>query len=175
MAVELPDGWRPMQVGGAGLVGAVWVDYQPGGVLSYRELMTTLLVRRGWRVVPTVTHIWVDSAASRDGGRALWGIPKELARFSFGAGTFAAREDTGAIAHATMRRRVQLPGRWPVRFSVVQQLGGRAKVSPVRSTARVELAAATFTAEPGGPLAFLTGRRPLLAFALREFRMRFGG
>jgi hypothetical protein len=175
IAARLPDGWRPVQLGGVGIVGAVWVEYEPGGVLSYRELMTTLLVRRGWRLVPTVTHIWVDSVASRDGGRALWGIPKELAGFAFGPGTFSARDDTGAIAQGTVRRRVRLPGRWPVRFTVVQQLGGRAKLSPVRSTARVELCGATFTADPSGPLAFLTGRRPLLAFALREFRMRFGG
>ena len=74
--VDLPPGCRPVHVGGKGVVGAVWVSYEPGGVLSYRELMTTLLVRRGLRLMPTITHIWVDSVASRDGGRALWGIPK---------------------------------------------------------------------------------------------------
>ena len=52
-------------------------------MLSYRELMTTVLVRRGLRVLPTITHIWVDSETSRDGGRALWGIPKGLASFVF--------------------------------------------------------------------------------------------
>src|SRR6185437_6313646 len=49
----------PVRVRGKLVVGAVWVDYEPGGVLSYRELMTTVLVRRGLRVLPTITHIWV--------------------------------------------------------------------------------------------------------------------
>jgi hypothetical protein len=173
--VHLPPGCRPVRIGRYGVVGAVWVDYEPGGVLSYRELMTTLLVRRGWRLLPTITHIWVDSEPSRAGGRALWGIPKELASFEFAAGRFAARDEKGALAVGTSRRRLSLPGRLPVRFAVVQELARRAKVSPVRSRARVELAAASFTADPAGPLAFLAGRRPLASFALRDFRMRFGG
>jgi hypothetical protein len=52
---------------------------------------------------------------------------------------------------------------------------GRAKVSPVRSTATVALAAAEFKADPSGPLGFLAGHRPMLSFCLGEFRMAFGG
>ena len=77
--VDLPPGCTPVRVGGRGVVGTAWVSYEPGGVLSYREVMATLLVRRGRRVMPTIMRIWVDSEASRDGGRALWGIPKDLA------------------------------------------------------------------------------------------------
>ncbi len=172
--VDLPPGCRPIRFGRRGIVGAVWVDYQSGGVLAYRELMTTLLVRRGFRLLPTITHIWVDSVASRDGGRALWGIPKQLAAFSFDGAHLAAHDDGGPLAAGTVRTRFTLPGRWPVRFSVAQWLDGRAKISPVRSSARVSLADATFEADPGGPLAFLAGRRPLVAFTLGEFRMSFG-
>jgi hypothetical protein len=173
--VALPDGCRPVRLGGKGIVGAVWVSYEPGGVLTYRELMATLLVRRGWRLMPTITHIWVDSAASRDGGRALWGIPKELATFAFDVPRLAARDDGGPLATGTSRPRFTLPGRWPVRFRIVQTVDGRAKVSPVRSTATVALAAAEFKADPSGPLGFLAGHRPMLSFCLGEFRMAFGG
>ncbi len=63
----------------AGLYGAAWVDYVEPSPLSYRELLVARPVRDG--VVPRVriTDIWVDSPASRDGGRALWAIPKGLA------------------------------------------------------------------------------------------------
>lgn len=173
--VDLPPGCSLVRLGGRAVVGAVWVDYEPGGVLSYRELMTTVLVRRGLRVLPTITHIWVDSEISRDGGRALWGIPKGLATFAFAGDHFSARDDDGPLAQGTVRPRQRLPVRLPVRFSLVQWLDGRAKVSPVRSTASMSLASGSFEADPSGPLEFLSGRKPLASFALGDFRMRFGG
>ncbi len=175
LKVDLPPGCSLVRGWGRLVVGAVWVAYEPGGVLSYRELMTTVLVRRGVRLMPTITHIWVDSEPSRDGGRALWGIPKDLASFSFDGSHFAARDDHGPLARGTVRPRHALPFRVPVRFKVVQWLDGRAKVSPVRSTATVALAQGSFEPDPSGPLAFLSGCTPLASFALGDFRMSFGG
>jgi hypothetical protein len=177
--VDLPPGCELVRLRGRLVVGAVWVDYEPGGVLSYRELMTTVLVRRGLRVLPTITHIWVDSEISRDGGRALWGIPKDLAEFEFdgpraGGTHFAARDDAGPLARGWVQQTRRLPGRLPVRFKIVQRSHGRAKVSPVRSTAAVALAKGSFEADPSGPLAFLSGRTPIASFVLRDFRMSFG-
>jgi hypothetical protein len=172
--VTLPAGCRPVRIGGKGVVGTVWVSYEPGGVLSYRELMATLLVRRGLRLMPTITHIWVDSPASRDGGRALWGIPKELAEFDFSGEGLSARDADGLLARGTVTRMLAVPGRWSSGFRVAQWLGGKPKFSPVRSRAAIELSRATFAAEPTGPLAFLADRTPLVSFTLRDFQMTFG-
>jgi hypothetical protein len=172
--VDLPPGCSAVRIGRFGVVGTAWVSYEPGGVLSYHEVMATLLVRRGWRVMPTIVRIWVDSETSRDGGRELWGIPKDLATFDFAGARFAAADDKGAIASGTVRPRLGLPGRWPVAFSIVQWLDGAAKVSPVRSRAGVSLSSARWSVEPAGPLGFLAGRRPLLSFSMRDFRMSFG-
>jgi hypothetical protein len=171
---QLPPGCRPVRIGRFAVVGTAWASYRPGGVLSYDELMSTVLVRSGWRLAPTITHIWVDSVASRDGGRALWGIPKDLATFSFAGPAFAGRTDAGPIAAGTVGRLLALPGRLPVRFRIAQTLGGAAKLTRVRARARVALARATFTADPAGPLAFLAGRRALLSLSLLDFRMTFG-
>lgn len=173
--VGAPAGCRPVRAGRYGVVGVVWVSYEPGGVLSYRELMATLLVRRGLRLLPTITHIWVDSVASRDGGRELWGIPKDLAAFEFGDGRFLARREGSVIARGRARTRLRVPGRWPVRFAVAQTLLGRTKISPVRSRASLAWAQSAFDADRSGPLGWLAGRRPLVSFALSDFRMTFGG
>jgi hypothetical protein len=173
--VDVPAGCRLVQVGGRVVVTTAWVDYEPGGVLSYRELMATVLVRRGARPMPTITHIWVDSVASRDGGRALWGIPKELAAFELDGPGWQAADDHGVLARGTVRQRWRLPGRWPLRFAVAQWLDGRVKVSPVRASAAIALDRAEFAADAAGPLAFLAGRRPLLAVSVLDFRMSFGG
>lgn len=171
---SLPPRCRAVQVAGRLIVGLVWVDYRPAGVLSYRELMATVLVRRGWRVMPHVVAIWVDSVESRDGGRALWGIPKELAEFTVADGRFAAVGENGAIARGWVRPLAALPGRWRIRFSVVQRLGGAAKMSPVRCRGRLGLTRATVDVDPDGPLGFLAGVRPLLSASLTDFEMSFG-
>jgi hypothetical protein len=168
--VDLPPGWQPVRLGRFGVVATAWVTYRPGGVLAYDELMSTLLVRRGWRVLATITHIWVDSPASRDGGRELWGIPKQLAKF----GPFLATTDGGPIAAGSVAPLLTLPWRLPGGFAVVQRLAGSAKVTPVRFRARLGLSRATFTADPGGPLAFLAGRRAPLSVSVLDFRMTFG-
>jgi hypothetical protein len=172
--VDLPPGCRPIRIGRFGIVGTAWVSYEPGGVLSYREFMATLLVRRGWRIMPTIVRIWVDSETSRDGGRALWGIPKDLASFEFDGTRLSAWDEKGGIAEGTVRTRFTLPRRWPSAFSIVQWLDGAAKVSPVRSRSALAVSSATLDPDPTGPLAFLVGRRPLLSFTVRDFEMSFG-
>lgn len=173
--VVTPPGWSPVRLAGRAVVATAWVDYEPGGVLSYRELMATLLVRRGRIIAPTILSIWVDSEASRDGGRALWAIPKDLATFEFAGDRLTATGPDGApIATGTVRRRAGLPRRVPVNFAVAQERGGAALVSPVRSRGSLAYGSATFDAAPDGPLGWLAGRRPLSSTQLRDFEMSFG-
>ena len=161
--LELPPGWSLVRLRGSAVVGAAWVVYEPGGVLAYRELMATVLVRRGLHLAPHILRIWVDSEASRAGGRALWAIPKELADFEIdtlrGQTRFTARTDGEPIAVGGVHRGLRLPGRWPLSFRVVQRVeaDATAKVSPVRSRAGL-----------------LSGRRALLTVGLRDFAMFFG-
>src|SRR5688500_11963713 len=74
----------------AGTYGVALVDYQEGSPLTYGELLVARPVKvedgpnAGKHV--TVTDIWVDSAPSREGGRSLWAVPKELATFGWSAG-----------------------------------------------------------------------------------------
>ncbi|MET7425105.1 acetoacetate decarboxylase [Dactylosporangium sp. NPDC005555] len=172
---ELAGAVRVLRVGRRAFVGTAWVDYRPGGDLAYRELLSAVLTRAGWRPRVTITHIWVDSVPSRDGGRALWGIPKDLATLAVPAGGRAsAATGDGPIASATLPRGGGLPPRLPVGFRVVQALAGRAKTTAVRSTARYGPARVAWSVAPGGPLGFLAGRRPLVSFVAADFRMRFG-
>ena len=53
------------------------------GTLSYDEFAVGSLVRRGTRGGLWCQRIWIDDAASLWGGRRLWGIPKQLARFDW--------------------------------------------------------------------------------------------
>jgi len=176
---------RPVPFGRHALVGAAWVRYEPGGVLHYRELLSAVLVHEGRRPRVSITEIWVDSVESRDGGRALWGIPKDLAelelRISPGGGLVAAAstgpepgDRPAPIGSASFRRGLRLPGRWPTPLSVAQALGGSVVRTRVRGGAGLRLGGATWRVEAGGPLGCLAGRRPLLSVTLADFRLRFG-
>lgn len=86
----LPAGAEPILIGGRASVFTAWIDYRPPGQLSYHELLCAVAVH-GRGLAASITQIWVDSEISRDGGRELWGIPKELASFGFtGRRTFTA-------------------------------------------------------------------------------------
>jgi hypothetical protein len=175
----LPSELRPIRLGASALAGTAWVDYEPGGLLSYRELLAAVPAHRAGRPVVSITDIWVDSEPSLRGGREMWGIPKDLATFDVErAGPTqrwsAATPDGAPVAHGTVTARTALPGHWPAGYSVAQQLAGQLALTPVRSRSALQLARSTWEFAPGGSLRWLRAARPLLAVSLRDFDLRFG-
>ncbi|GIF14451.1 acetoacetate decarboxylase family protein [Actinoplanes teichomyceticus] len=170
---------RPLSLGGRAAVGAAWVDYQPGGVLHYHELLSAVLVHEHGRPRVSITDIWVDSVASREGGRRLWGIPKDIARLCIDGDddlvdATAATPGGAPLASALVRLRRRLPGRFPFGFTVAQALGGQVKRTPVRGRAGWRTTHAAWRPDPGGPLAYLAGHRPVLSLAVTDFWLVFG-
>lgn len=166
-----------------GLYGAAFVDYGAPSVLAYRELLLARLVLDG--AVPRVhiTDVWVDSEASRDGGRSLWAIPKELAELHVSerprGPTLSASGDAniaGAPVAAARFTGARLPSvRTPFRFTVAQPDGRGSRVVTTVSGTSCNLPVRgrwDFGAE--GPLAWMHGRQPLASFRLGDFRLTFG-
>ncbi|MBC7633034.1 acetoacetate decarboxylase family protein [Aeromicrobium sp.] len=162
---------RPITVFGRGIVSAAFFVYEEPSPLTYNEIMSTVLVREGWRPRVSITHIWVDSPASRDGGRALWAIPKNLAEFDAVPHFSYAARGIGSLSVGRVRR---LPWRLPLAFRIAQDREGSLLVSPVRGRIRPGLAAGRWSFTDDGPLGFLAGRLPLLTLAVRPFRLIFG-
>ncbi|MFI5844056.1 acetoacetate decarboxylase family protein [Catenuloplanes sp. NPDC051500] len=159
----------PLRLGGRVPVGAAWVSYEPGGVLSYRELLAARLVRDRGRLRASITEIWVDSEASRDGGRELWGIPKDLSALVTDS-PMSAPGIAGAVLHPGRT----IPGRWPVALRLLQFLHGQPKTTGVRGTTAIHLGRAKWDPAPDGPLSYLSGHRPLLTLTLADFDITFG-
>ncbi len=58
--------------------------YGSGSVLEYNELIVTgALVSDGSKMAGWISHIYVDNVDSVAGGREIWGLPKELAEFTW--------------------------------------------------------------------------------------------
>ncbi|MFE5206944.1 acetoacetate decarboxylase family protein [Streptomyces sp. NPDC056600] len=181
----LPEGVRPLDVGGRRLLLTFCVDYSPEGTLAYRELLVALAVRQGRRIGCTAVAVWVDSEQSKAGGRTLWGIPKEIGHFTWepGAGPPGTEHvtlrapGTGEVRAAfrpgrTLPRR--LPVRLPIRTRLLQEVDGEVLAVPAHLTGRPAPARTSFRPDPAGELAFLGEGRPLLAFTLEDFRFRVG-
>ncbi len=66
-------------------VGGVYLsDYREGSVLQYSELIViAAFTQHGGHFGGWISHIYVDNADSVAGGREIWGLPKELAEFSW--------------------------------------------------------------------------------------------
>lgn len=171
---RLSAGLEPLRVGGA-LAVTAWAIYEPGGVLSYRELLVAVLAHRGMRPLVTITNIWVDSVPSLHGGRELWGIPKQRASFHIDRATCDAVDDHGEpIASAAVQSLGALPGRWRAGATVAQQRTGKLVFIPVRATSGIRLIRISWEFAAGGPLAWLAGARPICSASLRNFTVRFG-
>lgn len=180
---QLPVGSRPLVLAGCAVVGVAAVQYTLGGVLAYDELLVALPVVHRARLAVTIPQIWVSSPASRAGGRALWGIPKELMN--------AHRRSTGRrlevldrggdrtiLAETSVSVRRSIPGTWSLPLPTVQRAGEAASHPStfIRSSnsvrGRLHLAQTQWTF--GSSLSWLQGRRPVLGAAITQARVVFG-
>jgi acetoacetate decarboxylase len=60
--------------------------YEANSTLQYHELIVVpALVRYQGKIGAWISHIYVDNPESVVGGRNIWGLPKELAEFSWNA------------------------------------------------------------------------------------------
>lgn len=98
----LPPDLKPVL--GADRMAIIVVRYLEGS-LRYDELMFGTLARRGLRVGYWTDRIWVDSAASVWGGRRIWGVPKNLARFEWQDDHVTVSDSKGLVAGLSLTRR----------------------------------------------------------------------
>lgn len=171
-----------------GTYAVAFVSYEPGGTLDYSELLVARRAddspQRG--ALATVRSMWVDSAASREGGRALWSIPKELAGFRHETGRMGpvgrdswqatlpadGAADDRVFAAAEFVDASRLALRAPFRGRLWQPRGGGGgAVALVRGSGRGLPCLATWTFDPAGPLGWLAGRHPLVSLRLHDVRL----
>lgn len=98
----LPHGLRPLLGGRARVVTVV--RYLPGSTLVYDELILAVPALLGWRPALYIDRIWVDSLASLWGGRRIWGLPKELAEFTWDARGVSIADDAGPLIRLGLDR-----------------------------------------------------------------------
>ncbi len=171
----------------AGLYGAAFVQYEEPSPLTYCELLVARPVNAGaYGRRISITDIWVDSPASRAGGRELWGIPKELCDFTLESGyrgplsstEWSASLEQRPIARAEFgdvsRLGLRLPLRGGTWQPAIEDTGGAERVAAITGSAKALPCRGRWEFAPDGPLGWLAGRRSVASFRLTDFRMSFG-
>lgn len=106
-------------------VGGVYLSkYGASSVLEYSELIIISGLHSykgnfgGW-----VSHIYVDNPDSVAGGREIWGLPKELAEFTWTENSVTVRQENKLLCNLNYSRQS---------FGLQQKLGASAFSSQVR-------------------------------------------
>lgn len=87
-------------------IGGVYLSkYSSGSVLEYSELIIIagFLSYKG-KFGGWVSHIYVDNPDSVAGGRLLWGLPKELAQFSWEASSVTVSQSDNLLCKFNYQR-----------------------------------------------------------------------
>lgn len=81
----IPDGLSIVSVFPGKTLGCLYFSaYTQDSVLEYNELIVApALLNHGGKVGSWISHIYVDNEDSVAGGREIWGLPKEMAEFSW--------------------------------------------------------------------------------------------
>jgi len=93
-------------------LGGVYVgSYEDGSTLRYSELIgvAALIYHRG-KIGAWISHIYVDNPDSVAGGRAIWGLPKEIAQFEWESKASAVTVKQGDRPLCHLQSYWQLPG-----------------------------------------------------------------
>ena len=170
-----------------GVYGAALVSYEQPSPLTYSELLVARPVKEAGGRRVNITDIWVDSADSRDGGRELWAIPKDLCSFERAVTgkrlqrtSWSTTLDGSAVASARFTDVSSNMLRTPFKGSTWQQRpagdsgADREVVAELTGSARALPCRGSWEFDERGPLAWLAGKRPLASFRMTDFQMSFG-
>jgi hypothetical protein len=155
-------------------LGAIAVArYTEGSILTYSELLVVpALVRSGGKTGGWISHIYVDDETSLEGGRSIWGLPKELATFDWETQS-EPRGPNSTLLRVSQHGKLILdfwaaPRGFAVPASydlpVISVVGGRPTQWKASLTARAQVASFHMEIPPEAPFA---GLRPQSLLGIR--------
>ncbi|MBY0587683.1 acetoacetate decarboxylase family protein [bacterium] len=155
-----------------------FAHYGPGSVLEYDELIIAPAIvryRGQWGV--WVSHIYVNHPLSVQGGRELWGVPKELADFRWhddGRSASVEAIDQGrTICRVSMCRRWWM-GRHHLAFPTFSQLGGQLIRFIGDTTGRIGWGKGELHIDPSAPFGKIRFGKPRLSLWVQEMTLVCG-
>lgn len=158
-------------------LGTVYISsYGLGSALEYNELIVVAgLVHYGDQTASWISHIYVDHPDSLAGGREIWGLPKEMAEFTW------EKEDNRAIVRQGnqllcslnySKPMLTLP--MPLAMSCFGSLGNDFVLFKSDFSSRMGLVSGKLEVPPESPFASLNLEQPWLTFYCDDLRLVVG-
>ncbi len=160
---------------GKTLGGLLFLSYEAGSTLAYRELnVVAALVRVGTHLAFYLPRLYVDNPASLAGGRAIWGVPKEKATFDVAVRgaerTVVVHGRRGDVCR--LRASAKRTGlRMALPLPALGMDDDRFLFFTGRLHARIGLTRATVEMPPDGDFASLGLERPKISFWLEALEL----
>ncbi|MBV8883635.1 MAG: acetoacetate decarboxylase family protein [Chroococcidiopsidaceae cyanobacterium CP_BM_RX_35] len=153
-------------------LGGVYLSaYESGSVLEYNELIAiAALVSYGSKFGGWVSHIYVDDSDSVAGGREIWGLPKELAEFSWESDRVTVRQNNQLLCSLSYHK--QAFG-WQQRLaaSTFSNLGSDLLLFRSELESKLGLVSAKLAVPAESPLASLGIGQPLVTVKSEKLRL----
>jgi len=144
-------------------VGGVYLShYGAGSVLEYSELIViSALVSYAGKIGGWVSHIYVDNPDSVAGGREIWGLPKEMAEFTWTDRNVTVRQGDRILCSLKYHRQnFGLP--IPLSAFSFSSLGSNLLLFPAQLKARLGLVGSQLKIPPESPFGGLSLGQPWL-------------
>ncbi len=78
--------------------------YEPSSTLQYHELIVApALVSYRGKIGAWISHIYVDNPQSVEGGRNIWGLPKQMADFTWNDRQVTVSKDRNCLCRVDLR------------------------------------------------------------------------
>lgn len=160
-------------------LGGIYLStYQFGSPLQYSELIIVPgLTRYGDRLGAWISHIYVGDRASVAGGREVWGLPKEMAEFTWEGDRVTVKQDTRLLCSLQYRSSwFNLATWWQPQFSaqVFSSLDRDLLLFTNQFSADIGLLSGSVTIPHNSPFASLALAQPWFTFKLDRLNLTAG-
>ena len=87
-------------------LGGIYISsYESGSLLEYNELIVVPgFVKYQEKIGAWISHIYVDNLDSVAGGREIWGLPKEMAEFSWNLDSVRVRQNNLELCNLNYKK-----------------------------------------------------------------------
>ena len=156
-------------------IGGVYLaNYGTGSVLEYNELIAiAALVTHGGKFGAWVSHIYVDNADSVAGGREIWGLPKQIAEFTWEPERVTARQGDRLLCCLNYNRS-GFGWRQQLSASSFSTLRNSLLAFPARLEAQIGLTSSKLEVPLESPLTALNLSQPWLTVSCDQMRLQVG-
>lgn len=151
-----------------------FAHYGPGSTIAYNELIVAPAAVRGpagWGV--WISHIYVDDPDSMAGGREIWGVPKQLAEFTWHE-QGAHVEQAGQTLASLHLGRCWWLTRTSVRFPTYSRLNEELICFVGRASGRVGWDRGAVDVPSSSPFSILPWGRPKAILRFDDLRLECG-